>query len=691
MKILFIHGIGFHEATSQLQSWIPQWVAAITSSAKSTSGITLDIANPFGQDGGPSGLDGDFSKDPGVLYYERLVKSAGPPSAADYVMGVSSLLASAVTTTIGGLFGRDRSLADDLEDLRWKAEEVIGWAQNDKLRASLRQRVQEEVESKNPDIIVAHSYGTLITYDTCLFSAPDLLKDRYFITLGSQIGNPLLRKEFNGLQMPVRCRHWFNLYNPGDKVFVSSLQHIRADNFTQILTPHKVGLGHDGATYLAHTNFAAQAWPFILQDMKARSIGPAERALREPKPAAAKVPAEPRRAMNRALLVGINEYADPSIPTLGGCVNDTFQLSATLQETGIDHRDIRLLHNKNATRQQLLDNIGWLLDDAQPGDNRVLSFSGHGHRRPTYALNGAPLEMHEILCTHDYVPADGSTGLRDADFQSLYASLPSAVHFMIFLDCCHSGGVTRDGGPAIRSFSGPADMEHESSKWNDELEMWEQGSLLHTQLNPKFLPKDHHSKSLAEFWQELNRIKAREGREKQAHRAVSELTSEELHLRELSLYYGANGDTRRIGRATPLRDLPHSRYDQNETLLRQLHPEYFASQAENGLGAKGGPYLPLVFMACGESEKASEYLHGAVSYGAFTYALTLTLRDIKHKRIPPLNYGTLLVETARKLSTLGYTQTPDILGPPDQLYAPTPFSGGPQAKPRPKPKRKAVP
>lgn len=661
MKVLFIHGIGFHEATSQLNTWIPAWLTAITSAARDHSGIELDISSPFGPDGSPSGLDGDRSLDPGILYYEKLIRASKDPGGLDYTKAISGLLASGITTTVGGWFSRDRGFLDDLPELQWKAREVAAWTVDDTLRANLRKRVAEEIRAKKPDIVVAHSYGTLITYDTCLFEDPDLLAGMHFITLGSQIGNPLLRKEFNDCQISVRCRHWYNLYNPHDRVFVASLDHIRASNFTQILTPHNVGAGHDGATYLGHPAFATQAWPRIVKDLRTPATRALDRGIPElPQSAGGKV-----RIGNRALLVGIDRYSNPGIPTLHGCVNDTFQLSAALQEVGMDHRQIRMLHNERATRDNFINHLRWLLDDAQPGDHRFLSFSGHGHRRPVYTENGDPLEMHEILCTHDYDASDASSGLRDADFQSLYANLPYNVHFTIFLDCCHSGGITRAGGPAIRSFSGPADMEHEFSKWNSDLEMWEQAPFLAGKgLNPEFLPAGYHSAELGRLWEKIRKVRNAPAL------AEKELT-QEFHQHEKALYYGQYGDTRRIGRATALRDVSHTQYDSAAARLRKLHPETF--NPANPASSAMGPYLPLVFMACGETEKASEYIHGAVSYGAFTYALTLILRDIKLGIESNISYGELLVKTAEKLNTLGYTQTPDILGNPTQLNTPAFF------------------
>ena len=44
-----------------------------------------------------------------------------------------------------------------------------------------------------------------------------------------------------------------------------------------------------------------------------------------------------------------------------------------------------------------------------------------------------------------------------------------------------------------------------------------------------------------------------------------------------------------------------------------------------------GPYLPLIFEACGEDEYAYEYRDGVTAYGAFTYFVTKTLFDLGHE------------------------------------------------------------
>ena len=626
---MFVHGVGFHEENKVLAKWVPAWSRAIDN-AVDQIGVELQFDNPFG----PAQKPSPDKSDPGILFYEDLIKNHKAPSGPEYLAAVTSLLTSYLTTKVGSLFHRDRGLLID-DEMKWKAREVAAWAHDDKLRTDLRKKVVAEIKAKKPDVVIAHSYGGLITYDACLFEDPDLLKDCYFVTLGTQIGNPLLRREFGGRQLPVKCKHWFNLYNPGDPVFVAPLDHIRADNFTHIVVEHPNG--HDGVSYLGHPITADRVWRNISQGKEwlARSLEIRTLHANSVRP-----------PVHRALLVGIDDYAHAEIPALKGCVNDTYLLSAALQESGIEHTSIRLLHNARATRSSLLDQLAWLLEDIREGDHRFFSFSGHGHRMATCDASGTPNAMEEILVTHDYAFTQ-TTGLRDRDFQDLYADLPNKAHFLIFLDCCHSGGMTRSSGPLVRSFAGPSDVEHPCVKWDASLQMWHQVGLAGNKgLNPEFLPPTYKTPALRE--------------------------------EEKALYYGSDGDLRRIGRATQLRDIPHDKYDAIVARLKTSHPKT----------ETGGPYLPLVYMACGETEKACEYIHGSVSYGAFTFAMVQALRDSAAGKPNTLTYGQLLKAASTKLSQIGFLQQPSILAQKDQSNAVTPFGksgkSGKKAKPAPK-------
>ena len=87
-----------------------------------------------------------------------------------------------------------------------------------------------------------------------------------------------------------------------------------------------------------------------------------------------------------------------------------------------------------------------------------------------------------------------------------------------------------------------------------------------------------------------------------------------------------------------------------------------------------GPYLPIVYEACGASEFAYEYQHGATSYGAFTYALASILRKFGRGK-QSLTFSKLLNETGAKLEALDYDQHPVLNGPPALLHKPVPWQG----------------
>ena len=71
----------------------------------------------------------------------------------------------------------------------------------------------------------------------------------------------------------------------------------------------------------------------------------------------------------------------------------------------------------------------------------------------------------------------------------------------------------------------------------------------------------------------------------------------------------------------------------------------------------------------GEREFSYEYRHGVTSYGAFTYALCLELRQRKR-----ISFKRLVEVTTDRLAKLGYAQRPQILGPRAIVDARVPWS-----------------
>jgi hypothetical protein len=308
------------------------------------------------------------------------------------------------------------------------------------------------------------------------------------------------------------------------------------------------------------------------------------------------------RTPHRALLVGINDYPNPD-NRLEGCVNDVFKMSATLQQIGFEPDDIRLLLDERATASAIRERFAWVLEDPQPGDQRVFFYSGHGAQIPDYNSDEVVDHTDETFVPYDFDWDDKATHLTDDEFNKLYAQLPYETTFVAFLDCCHSGGMTRAGGAKVRGLNPPDDIRHRMLRWNAGKELWE--------------PRDL-------------------GKERDLPR----------HLRDTAAYTGKNGATNRILRGVPLRTLAHDKK------TRDLREKEHGHQ---------GPYLPLIFEACGESEYAYEYRDGVTSYGAFTYFLTKLLFDAGHER-KKFTFQGLVDEVSKEIKNY-YQQKPQLVGP----------------------------
>jgi len=147
---------------------------------------------------------------------------------------------------------------------------------------------------------------------------------------------------------------------------------------------------------------------------------------------------------NKALLVGINKYPDPR-NELRGCVNDILDMEYFIAERSkvYPKENIKKLTDKQATKKGILTQLKWLIDDAEPGDQLLFHYSGHGAQAPTLH---APLEkdgLDEIICPYDF-DGTNNTSLRDKEFAQLFAAIPKGVHFVWISDSCHAEDLSRD-------------------------------------------------------------------------------------------------------------------------------------------------------------------------------------------------------------------------------------------------------
>ena len=67
------------------------------------------------------------------------------------------------------------------------------------------------------------------------------------------------------------------------------------------------------------------------------------------------------------------------------------------------------------------------------------------------------------------------TRVRDKQFLEFYSQLPYDTSFVAIFDCCHSGGMTREGGLRPRGLTPPDDIRHRALAWKDD--RWQQRSV----------------------------------------------------------------------------------------------------------------------------------------------------------------------------------------------------------------------
>lgn len=198
-----------------------------------------------------------------------------------------------------------------------------------------------------------------------------------------------------------------------------------------------------------------------------------------PKPTATNTPKEkkgkprPGNGDILVLLVGINEYANPKIADLDGCVTDLdkvenwlkkrfkadtgskvddFTTVYQLAEEGYGKLSVYRLADDKATYDNIVHAFRNFLGNAREVDRVWFHFSGHGMEATT-AKEFAKLENNKdqcLLCHDTTVEQNGKLKklLADKELAVLINEIAQGEggtpHIVATIDCCHSGGGTRD-------------------------------------------------------------------------------------------------------------------------------------------------------------------------------------------------------------------------------------------------------
>jgi hypothetical protein len=219
-RIVGVHGVGnYRSAAPDLAALAlaEAWHTPLTASAVDahlTIAYYADLLRPPGRQGNANDLD-PFEED---LFRGWLAEHTPP----------GGIPAGPVTMpfrqAIGWLSRRNGLREDHLEwFVRVLFKEVAAYLRepDGPARRAVRQRVADAITDSRADVVIAHSLGSVVAYET-LWERPELSVD-LLVTLGSPLALPkvvLPRLEPGERGRPPGVRRWVNLADPGDLVAV---------------------------------------------------------------------------------------------------------------------------------------------------------------------------------------------------------------------------------------------------------------------------------------------------------------------------------------------------------------------------------------------------------------------------------------------------------------------------------------
>lgn len=154
-----------------------------------------------------------------------------------------------------------------------------------------------------------------------------------------------------------------------------------------------------------------------------------------------------------ALIIGINDYDNTikidgryAFGPLQGCVRDAETLHEWLQNDTSHELKATVLLDKAATKQAIVEAFQNQLSEADPGDQILIFYSGHGtveHADRDVWTDETDGRLEGLACYYEQGDA-GKFILADKELRYLLHSISKPdVHVVALFDCCHSGDNTR--------------------------------------------------------------------------------------------------------------------------------------------------------------------------------------------------------------------------------------------------------
>lgn len=152
-----------------------------------------------------------------------------------------------------------------------------------------------------------------------------------------------------------------------------------------------------------------------------------------------------------ALLVGVNQYRFPTNP-LFGCRNDIELALELLRGRVASGLREAVLLDDQARRDAVIEGFRDHLSQAKQGDVALFWYAGHGSQQPVPAelwyLEPTGLNQ-TIVCSDSRTK--GVPDLADKELSALIDRVArGGAHTVVVLDCCHSGGGTREPFVSLR-------------------------------------------------------------------------------------------------------------------------------------------------------------------------------------------------------------------------------------------------
>ncbi len=154
-------------------------------------------------------------------------------------------------------------------------------------------------------------------------------------------------------------------------------------------------------------------------------------------------------AEDRALLIGVGNFANPQINALPGIDKDVNLMKQAAREMGFKDSQMKVLMDREATLANIKATFKtWLIDGAGPNDKALFYISSHG----TQEADQAPLDeadgTDEVIVAYDTKVGQGrlDNALVDDELGALLDQLRTKNAFVL-VDACHSGTATRDMSP----------------------------------------------------------------------------------------------------------------------------------------------------------------------------------------------------------------------------------------------------